>query len=69
MLHALLHGNIIEAWQQNALLLCLIPILIPMAWLEINRNRYPKAYMRVHSLPVTLTATGAIIVWWILRNI
>lgn len=69
MLHALFHGNLREAWNYNAFLLCIIPLLIPMVWLEINRNKYPSLYMRVHSLPVTLAAVGAIIAWWILRNL
>ena len=69
MLHALLHGNIREAWNHNAVLLLLLPLLIPMIWLEINRNRHPRTYMRLHSMPVVLTAAGIILAWWLLRNI
>lgn len=68
MLHALLHGNISEAWHHNALLLVLMPLLIPMAWLEINRDSHPKAYMRVHSLPVVMTVVAVIMLWWLFRN-
>lgn len=69
MLHAILHGNVKEAWHHNALLLILLPMLIPMAWLEINRKRYPKVYMRVHSIPVVLTAVTVILLWWVFRNV
>ena len=68
MLHALLHGELREAWHHNALLLMLLPLLIPMVWLEINRERYLKAYMRVHSLPVVLATVAVILLWWLLRN-
>lgn len=69
MLHALLHGDIAEAWNYNALLLCALPLLIPMLWLELDARRHPRLYMKVHSLPVIITISVIIIAWWILRNI
>ena len=69
MLHALLHGNIAEAWHHNALFVTLIPILIPMVYLEFRKDAYPKAYARMNSIPVILTIVFAIITWGIVRNI
>lgn len=69
MLHALLHGDFAEAWRQNALLLIMLPLLIPAVWLEFNRERHPKTYMRVYSIPVVLTVVAIILGWWALRNI
>lgn len=67
MLHALLHGDIITAWHHNALLLCLLPLLPPMVYLEIFRDKYPRLYMRIHSIPVVMTLLVIILVWWIIR--
>lgn len=69
MLHALLHGDIAAAWRHNALLLLLLPLLAPLLWLELNRTRHQRLYMRVHSVPVALTAVSLLAVWWIFRNI
>lgn len=69
MLHALLHGNIIEAWHYNALFVAMIPILIPMTYLEIRKEAHPKAYAVVNSVPVILTLAGAIVIWGIVRNL
>ena len=69
MLHALLHGDIAAAWHHNAVLLLLLPLLASLLWLELNRTRHPRLYMRVHSVPVALTAVSLLVAWWIFRNI
>lgn len=69
MLHALLHGDIVAAWHHNAVLLLLLPLLAPLLWLELNRTRHPRLYMRVHSVSVALTAVSLLVAWWIFRNI
>lgn len=69
MLHALLHGDIAAAWSYNALLLCVLPLLLPMLWLELDARRHPRLYMKVHSLPVIISVALIIVAWWILRNI
>lgn len=69
MLHALLHGDIAAAWHHNAVLLLLLPLLAPLLWLELNRTRHPRLYMRVHSVSVALTAVSLLVAWWIFRNI
>ncbi len=79
MLHALLHGDIAAAWHHNAVPflmqllllreLLLLPLLAPLLWLELNRTRHPRLYMRVHSVSVALTAVSLLVAWWIFRNI
>lgn len=69
MIHSLLHGDFAAAWHYNALLLILIPVLAIMLFLELTKNRFPKAYTVINSLPSILTISGAIVIWGILRNI
>lgn len=69
MLHALLHGNLTEAWRQNAMLLCAIPMLIPMTWLELRRKDHPRLYTRLHSTLIIAAIAAAMLLWWLLRNI
>lgn len=69
MLHALLHGNIAEAWHYNALFLLLIPFLIPMVYIELNREKYPRTYAAVNSLVVIIPLALIIVGWGIVRNL
>ena len=69
MLHALLHGDIGEAWRQNGFLLAAIPLLIPMGWLELARRKHPRLYSAVYSVPVIITVSVVLVAWWVLRNI
>ena len=69
MIHALLHGNIREAWHHNALFVALIPLLVPMGYLELTHDRHPKAYAAIHSLWLVVTIAIAIIAWGVLRNL
>ena len=69
MLHALLHGNLREAWYHNALFMSLIPLLIPMGYLELTHKRFPKAYAAIHSIWLVIAIAVAIIAWGILRNL
>ena len=68
MTHALMHGNITEAWGYNAFLLLMLPLLMFMGWLEINRRRYPKLYARIYSTPFIIFIAVAVAGWFILRN-
>lgn len=69
MLHAILHGNIAEAWHYNALFVILIPILIPMTYLELRKHTHPKAYAAINSVPVILSIASAIVIWGVVRNL
>lgn len=69
MIHALLHGDLKEAWKHNAFLLCALPAIVWMGWLEIRRMKHPETYRRFHSLPVITAIAVAIVAWGILRNL
>lgn len=68
MLHALLHGDISGAWHHNALLLLMLPLLAVMLFLELAADRFPRAYRRIHSLPVVALICLSIAAWTIIRN-
>lgn len=69
MLHALLHGNIAEAFHANAFLLLSFPLLAFMVWVELSRHKYPKLYVRAHSLPVIISVACMLALWFIIRNV
>lgn len=69
MIHALLHGDIAQAWHANAFLLCASPWLALMAVAACFRTSMPRLYSAVNSLPAIIITAAAIIAWTILRNI
>lgn len=69
MLHALLHGDFGGAWRANAFLLCALPPVAVMAWAAMFRERYPRLYSRVNSVPVIITLGVATLLWSVLRNL
>ncbi len=69
MAHALVHGDILGAWHANAFALCMIPLIGLLLVLELNREKYPKLYRKVHAPWVIWTLAAAVLIWWILRNI
>ncbi len=69
MAHALVHGDILGAWRANAFALCMIPLIGLLLVLELNREKYPKLYRKVHAPWVIWTLAAAVLIWWIVRNI
>ena len=69
MLHALLHLNFHGAFMANALLLCSLPFLAFLVYLEISRERHPRLYARLHSVPMMITISAILLAWLIIRNI
>ncbi len=69
MAHALVHGDILGAWHANAFALCIIPLIGLLLVLELNREKYPKLYRKVHTPWVIWTLAAAVLIWWILRNV
>ncbi|MDE6338793.1 MAG: DUF2752 domain-containing protein [Muribaculaceae bacterium] len=69
MLHALLHGNLREAWNYNAFLLVSLPFILFLLVLELAYKKYPRLYMRVHSVPVVVAVCIVIVAWGIGRNL
>lgn len=68
MAHAVLHGDLAEAWSYNPFLLIMLPLLIFMGWLELRRDRYPRLYAGFHSVPVIIVLASAVVAWFLLRN-
>lgn len=68
-LHALLHGNIVAAWQYNAFIFIAIPVAILYAIAEVFRHRYRRLHNSINHPVVLIIITISIIIWWIGRNI
>lgn len=68
-IHALLHGQIAEAWNFNALLIAALPFLLFLLIVTLNRNRWPRLYVKATSNTVIYITLAIIIGWTFLRNI
>lgn len=68
-LHALLHGDMAGAFQANAMLVCLLPVLALYAVVDFNRKKMQKAYIAIHRPWVLLVIMGFVIVWGVVRNL
>lgn len=69
MVHALAHGDLAAAWNANPFLVCLIPLLALMAYASIFREKSPRLYSAVNSVPVIVTIGVALVLWAVLRNV
>lgn len=69
MIHALLHGDFTAAWHANAILLCLLPLLILMLFAAYTRTRYPRLYALLNSMPVIIAVSAILVGWGIIRNL
>ena len=69
MLHALLHGDLRGAMEANAMVVLLLPFLGGLVWIEINRTRYPRLYVAVHSRGIIIGFAVILMAWGILRNL
>ncbi len=67
-LHALLHGDVADAWRYNAFAFFAVPGGIYYIIVEAGRRRWPH----LHAASVNPWVIGAVAVgivgWWILRN-
>ncbi|MCH5224910.1 MAG: DUF2752 domain-containing protein [Muribaculaceae bacterium] len=69
MLHALLHGDLVEAFRLNAFLFCSLPFIGFLVLLEFKRLRWPELYRRVHSRAMIITTAAMLGAWLLVRNI
>ena len=67
--HALLHGDIADAFRANAMLLVMIPLLIVLAILELFGNRRSALYRRLHHPALILAIAVVTILWGVVRNL
>lgn len=68
-LHAILHGNISQAWHYNAVLILSVPLLALLGFSNIYKNRFPRLYNSLNGSTVIWTVFVVTVGWWILRNI
>jgi hypothetical protein len=68
-IHSLLNLDIAAAFRQNAFLILCLPYLAALAASCIFKERLPRFYNFLNSVPVIVTLAVLVILWWVLRNI
>lgn len=68
MWHALLHGDFAAAWEANAFLLIVTPLLALMLFSAMTRRQFPRLYNILNSPTMIIIISAGICVWFILRN-
>ena len=70
LLHALLHGRIVEAFHYNPFTMLSLPYVIPLLLTLRSNKGFPLKIRRIVQAPVALYIySGAICLWWVLRNV
>lgn len=67
--HALLHGQVGEAWHYNAMLVVAIPLIGFYLLVSVLQERWQRLYRVLFSRVVLLSLVGLIVLWWVLRNV
>lgn len=68
-IHALLNGNICQAFRFNAMMLICIPILVFLSLGSILKHKYPQLYrITIHPF-LSWGLMILILSWWLLRNL
>jgi hypothetical protein len=67
--HALLHGNVAEAFRYNAMLMIAVPWIALCLYAESRRTRNPRLYARLNAPLLILLFLAMVLIWWLLRNI
>lgn len=67
-IHALIHGNLGQAFRENAFLIILMPFIALIAFAEISREKYPRLYRSISHPFVIISLLIAVCVWTFLRN-
>ncbi len=69
VIYSLLHGDIISAFNYNALLVISLPILLLLGYAEYFRIKQTKLYTNLHHPYFICGWLIIIIIWWIFRNV
>ena len=69
VIHALLHGDLKSAFEANAFLVCMLPFIVFLVIVELNRTKYPMLYKKVHSTAMIIGVGIIFMGWLIVRNI
>ncbi len=67
--HALLHGDLRGAWNQNAMLLLVVPVIVLMLWSEYRAGRHPRLNAFLTSTGFVMALVALLAGWMIVRNI
>ena len=67
--HALLHGQVSEAWHYNAMMVVAIPLIGFYLLVSVMQERWQRLYRVLFSRVVLLSLVGLIVLWWVLRNV
>lgn len=67
--HALLHGQVGEAWHYNVMLVVAIPLIGFYLLVSVLQERWQRLYRVLFSRVVLLSLVGLIVLWWVLRNV
>lgn len=67
--HALLHGDIAEAFRYNAMLFVAIPWICLCLYAESRRTRNPRLYARLNAPLLIWLFLAMVLIWCLLRNI
>ena len=67
--HALLHGDVAEAFRYNAMLFVAIPWIVLCLYAESRRTRDPRLYARLNAPLLIWLFLAMVLIWWLLRNI
>lgn len=68
-IHSLLHLEIVRAFKYNALMVCTIPFLVFLFFIDYNRNKYAGIYHKLNNKTAIIIYLLVISVWWVGRNI
>lgn len=68
-IHALLHGDVVDAFKYNALLFIAIPWIGLCVYAESRRTRNPRQYARLNAPLLIWLFLAMVLIWWVLRNI
>ena len=67
--HALLHGEVAEAWSYNAFVFFALPAAIFYIVAEAMRHRLPRLHAAANKPWIIALVGLAIVAWWIGRNL
>lgn len=69
-LHALLHGNMAQAWHYNRFLFIAVPYIALVAWSSREKLPHAAAVRRITHSPIAITSFITLFfLWWIIRNL
>lgn len=67
--HALLHGEIAQAFRANALFVIMLPLLMLMLISELFKKRLKTLNRILCNFKVAYSILGVVVLWGILRNL